>query len=197
MWHKFTKKHFSEKHTSQRKPLQTHNWYPKKEKASGVVYQIKEMYWKASGKHFCTLLPFIFYLFLSKGPRHFVKLKICCCYSVAKLCPPRCDPHGLQYARLPCPSPSPRACSNVQWVKDAIQPSHPLSSPSPPAFSLFQHQGLFPMSHLFISGGQIIGALVSASVFSMNTQGWFPLGLTGLISLQSKGLSRVSSSTTI
>ena len=107
-------------------------------------------------------------------------------------------PRGLQHARPPCPSPTPGFTqTQVHWVSDAIQPSHPLSSPSPPAFSLFQHQGLFPMSHLFISGGQIIGALVSASVFSMNTQGWFPLGLTGLISLQSKGLSRVSSSTTI
>ena len=76
----------------------------------------------------------------------------------------------------------------VHWVGDAIQPSHRLSSPSP-AFSLSQHQGLFQS----LSGGQSIGALASASVLPMNIQDWFPLGLTGLTSLQSKGLSRVFS----
>ena len=63
--------------------------------------------------------------------------------SVAQSCP-TLRPHGLQHTRPPCPSPTPRACSNsCHWVGDAIQPSHPLSSPSPPAFSLSQHQGLF------------------------------------------------------
>ena len=79
---------------------------------------------------------------------------------------------------------------HVHYFDDAIQPSHPLSSPSPPAFNLSQHQAKsFPVSQLTASGGQRIGA--SASVLPMNIQGWFPLELIGLISLQSKGLSRV------
>ena len=81
------------------------------------------------------------------------------------------------------------AQSHVHRVGDAIQPSHPPSSPSP-AFSLSQHQS-FLMSQLFVSGSQSIGA--SASVLPMNIQDWFPLEWTGLISLQSKGLSRVAS----
>ena len=105
-------------------------------------------------------------------------------------------PHGLQHAQLLCPSPSPRvAQTHVHSVSDAIQPSHPLSSPSPSAFSLFQHRGLFPMSWL-VSGGLSIGASASTSVFPVNIQDWFPLRLTGLI-LQSKELSRVFSSTTV
>ena len=83
---------------------------------------------------------------------------------------------------------------HVHWVGDALQPSHPLSSPSPPALNLSQHQGLFRWVDSAL-GGQSIGA--SASVLSIDIQGWFPLGLTGLISLLSKGLSRVFSSTTI
>ena len=86
---------------------------------------------------------------------------------------------------------------HVHGVSDAIQPSHPLSSPSPPASSLSQSAtGSFSMSQFFASGGQSIGASASASVLSMNIQGWFPLGSTGLI-LQSKRLSRVFSSTTV
>ena len=63
---------------------------------------------------------------------------LCGCYSVAPLCPTPCDPHGLQHARLPCPSLSPGVCfqTHVHWASDATQPSNPLSSPSPPAFSL-------------------------------------------------------------
>ena len=80
--------------------------------------------------------------------------------------------------------------THVHWVSDAIQPSSPLSSPSPLALNLSQHQG-----QLFTSGGQSIG--VSASVFPMNIQRWFPLGWTGCISLLSKGLSGVFSSTTV
>ena len=79
---------------------------------------------------------------------------------------------------------------------DAIQPSHPLSSPSP-AFNLSQHQGFFSMSQYFTSGGQRIGVSASATVLPMNIQGWFPLGWTNLISLQSKGLSRVFSNITV
>ena len=74
------------------------------------------------------------------------------------------------------------AQTHVHWVFDAIQPSYPLLPPSPPAFILSQHQS-FPISQLFPSGDQSIRALASASVLSMNIQGWFPLGLTDLISL--------------
>ena len=99
-------------------------------------------------------------------------------------------PCGLQCARFLCPSLSPWVCSNsCPWVSNAIHPSHPLLSPSPLVFNL-PASGSFPMSRLFASGGQCIGA--SASVLLMDIQGWFPLGLTGLISLQSKGLSKTS-----
>ena len=84
-------------------------------------------------------------------------------------------PDGLEFAQ-----------THVYWINDVIQPSHPLSLPSPPNLSLSQH---FPMSGLFISGGQSIGASVLASVLPMNIQGWFPFGLTGLIFLLPKRLS--------
>ena len=76
------------------------------------------------------------------------------------------------------------AQTHVHWIGDAIQPFHPLSSPSPPALSLSQHQ----MSQLFTWGGWSIRASASASVLPVNIQGWFPLEWTGLISLQSRGL---------
>ena len=108
------------------------------------------------------------------------------------------QPHGLQYIRLPCPSPSPRVCSKShplsQWCHPTISSSvTPFSS----CLQSFPASGSFPMSRLFISGGQSIGASASASVLPMNIQDWFPLGMTGLISLKSKGLSRVFSSTKI
>ena len=82
------------------------------------------------------------------------------------------------------------AHTHVGWVGDAIQTSHPLLSPSPPAFNLPPASGYFPMSQFSASGGQSIWASASASVPPMNIQDWFPLALTRLISLQSKGLSR-------
>ena len=101
------------------------------------------------------------------------------------------QPHGLQHTRLPCPSLSPKlAQTHVHWVDNAIQPSHPLSSPSPPAFNFPSIRVFSNESALFTSGSQSIGASVSASVLPVNIQGWFPSGWTGLISLQSKGLSR-------
>ena len=79
----------------------------------------------------------------------------------------------------------------------AVQPYHPLLSPSPPALNLFPASGSFPMSQLFKWGGQSIGVSASPSVLPMNTQDWSLLEWTGLISLQSKGLSRVFSNTTV
>ena len=99
--------------------------------------------------------------------------------------------HELQRVRLPCPSLCPRVCINS---------CHPTLSSSVDPFSCpqsFPASGSFPMSQFFSSGGQSIGASVSTSVLPMHIQGWFPLGLTGLMSLQSKGLSRVFSSTTV
>ena len=86
--------------------------------------------------------------------------------------------------------------THVHWVGNAIQPSYPLSSPSPPAFNL-SHNQPFPMSQFFASGGQSIGISASASVLPMNNQEWFPLRLTVWIFLQSKRLSRVFSNTII
>ena len=105
--------------------------------------------------------------------------------------------HGLQHTRPPCPSPTPESCSNScpssRWY-------HPTISSSVVHFSSrlqsFPASGSFPMSQFFTSGGQSIGVSASASVLPMNIQDWFPLGLTSLISLQSKGLSRFFSNTT-
>ena len=94
------------------------------------------------------------------------------------------------------PITNPQSLLKLHRVGDAIQPSHPLLSPSPPAFNLSQHQGL-PMSQLFTSGGQSIGVPASASVLPINIQDWFPSGLTGWISLQSKGPSRAFSIITV
>ena len=104
-------------------------------------------------------------------------------------------PHKLQHAGLPCPPLSPEVYSNScplsQWYHPNIS-----SSVVPFCSESFPTSGSFPVSQLFSSGGQSIGALPPASVLPLNIQGWFPLGLTGLISLQSKGFSRVFSSTT-
>ena len=108
-----------------------------------------------------------------------------------------CDPMNCSTPGLPIHHQLPESTKTcVYWVDDAIQPSHPLPSSSPPAFNLSQHQGL-QMSQLFASGGQSIGVSASASVPPMNTQAWSPLEWTGWISLQSKGLSRVFSNTTV
>ena len=85
----------------------------------------------------------------------------------------------------------------VHGVSGAIQPFHPLPSPALPAFNPSPASGSFQMSQLFALGGQSVGASASASVLPMTSQDWFSLGLTGLISLLSKGLSRVFSKTTV
>ena len=100
-------------------------------------------------------------------------------------------PHGLHHTRLPCTAPTPGACSNSclsSWW------CHPTMSPSGIPFSCLQScpaARSFQMSQLFTSGGQNIGISASTSVLSMSNQDWSPLGWTGWISLQSKGLSRV------
>ena len=135
----------------------------------------------------------LYYIFVSLG-RLLVFLSLSCCKHLLSTCQAVLDslqPHGLQHAN--CLREF--AQIHVHWSGDTIQSSHsllPLYSSCPQSFPA---SGPSPMSPLLTSGGQSIGA--SASVLPMNTQGWFPLGLTGLISLLSKGLSRVFSSTTI
>ena len=107
-------------------------------------------------------------------------------------------PHGLQHVRIPCPSPTPGVYSNLcplsQWY-------HPTISSSVVPFSShlqsFPTSESFQMSKSFTSGGQSIGVSASTSVLPMNTQDWSPFGWIGWISLQSKGLSRVFSNTTV
>ena len=106
--------------------------------------------------------------------------------------------HGLQLARLLCSSTTPRACSNSRPLSWWCHPA--TSSPVVPFSSCFPScpgLGLFPMSQFFASGGHRIGTSFSASVLPINIQGWFPLGLTGFIILQSKELSGVFSSTIV
>ena len=122
----------------------------------------------------------------------------CCCYWVAQLCLTLCSPMNcsisgfsvlhylLEFAQ-----------THVHGVSDAIQPSQSSVAPFTSCSQSFPASGSFPVSQLFISSHQSIEASSSASVLPMNIQGWFPLGLTGLISLLSKGLSRVFFSTTI
>ena len=115
--------------------------------------------------------------------------------SGAQLWPTLCDPMDCSTPGFPVFYQLLKlAQTHVHRVGDAIQPSHPPLSPPPPAFNLSRDQGLFQWVS-FQSGGQSISA--SASVLPMNTQDWFPLQLTGLISLQSKWLSRVLSNTTV
>ena len=106
------------------------------------------------------------------------------------------QPHELQHARPPCPSPTPRVhpnlCPSSQWCHPTISFSVVPFSSCPQSFPA---SGSFPMSQLFAWSGQSIGVSALASVLPMNTQDWSPLGWTGWISLQSKGLARVNSNT--
>ena len=129
------------------------------------------------------------------------KPKLCMCISVQfsrSVVPNSLWLHGLKHTSLPYPSPTPRACSNScpssRWCHPTI-----LSSVVPFSSHLqsFPSSGSFPTSQFFASGSQSIGVSASASVLQMNIQDWFPLGWTGYISLQSKGLSRVFSNITV
>ena len=116
--------------------------------------------------------------------------------SVTQSCPTLCDPMNHSTPGLPAHLQLPEFTQiYVHWVSGAIQPSHPRSSPSP-ALNLSQHQGLFKWASY---SHQVAKVLVSASasVLPMNTQDWSPLEWTGWISLQSKGLTRVFSNTTV
>ena len=104
------------------------------------------------------------------------------------------QPHDCRTARLPCLSPTPQ--THVHRVGDAIQPSHPLSPSSTPAFNLPQHQGIFQWLSSSHQVTKVLDLQLQPSVFPMNIQGWFLSGLTSWISLDSMGLSRVFSNTT-
>ena len=113
-------------------------------------------------------------------------------------CPTLCNPMNCSTPGLPVHHQLPEFTqTHVHRVGDAIQPSHPLSSPFSFCPQSFSASGSFQVSQLLASGGQSIGVSASTSVLPMNTQGWSPLGWTGWISLQSRGLSRVFSNTTV
>ena len=117
------------------------------------------------------------------------------CCPVTQSCPPLCDPVDCTMLGFPLLHHLLEVAQTyVHWVGDIIQPSHPLSSPSPRAFNISQHQHLYQW---VISTHQVLVASVSASVLSVNIQDWFPIELNDLISLQSKGLSRVFLNTTV
>ena len=118
--------------------------------------------------------------------------------SVTQQCPALYDSMDCSTPGFPVHHQLPELTqTHVHWVVAAIQPSHPLSSPSPPAPQSFPASGSFPMSQFLTSGGQSIGVSASTSVLPKNIQEWFSLGWTGWISLQSKGLSRLFSNTTV
>ena len=125
-------------------------------------------------------------------------LNSCCCCCSFTESSPTVRLRGLQHTRLPCPSLSPRLCLDVcpssQWCYLTTSSS---ATPFSVCLQSFPASRSFPISRLFPSGGQSIGASASESVLPMCIQGWFSLGLTGLIPLQSKGLSRVFSGTII
>ena len=141
--------------------------------------------------HFCCKTNFKISIFVSLM-RGWLSIPGCSC-SVTQLCLTHCNPIECSMQGLPVLHHLLKlAQTHVHWVSDAIYPSCSLPSPSP-AFSLCQH----PVSWLFTSSGQSIGASASVSVIPINIQGWFPLGWIGWLSLQSKGLSRVFSNTTV
>ena len=153
----------------------------------------KHSYIKPEGVN--PLLQRICWFWIAQGPWRLVNNYCFCSVTVMSN---SLRPHGLQHTRFPCPSLSPRVCSNScassWWCHPTISSSVTLFSSCLQSFPVSES---LPISQLFASGSQSIGASTSASFLPVNIQGWFPLELTGLISLLSKGLSRVFSSTTI
>ena len=144
-------------------------------------------------------LTFEWYNFENIPPTPFLYFFCCrCCCSVAQSYPILCNAmYCITPGFLIFHHPPELVQTHVHWVGDAIQPSLPLSSPTPPVFNFSQHQvlfqwvGSFPMSRIFASGGQRIGASTSASALTVNIHGWFPFRLISLIALLSQGLSSV------
>ena len=153
-----------------------------------------------------SFLSVLFFLFsFTANPWCHEYVMNCHCYSsfqssvwfssVAQSCPTPCNPMDCNTPGFPVHHQLPELVqTHVHWVGDAIQPSHPLSSPSP-AFNLSQHQGLFQWVSSLYQVAKVLE--LALQPLPMNILDWFPLGLIGLMSLRSKGLSRVFSSTTI
>ena len=132
------------------------------------------------------------------GPWGHKKLSSVQFTSVTQSCPTLCDPLIRSTSGLPVHHQLLESTkTHVHWIGDAIQPSHPLFIPFSSHLQSYPATRSFPKSQLFAWGGQSIGLSTSTSVLQVNTQGLFPLGWTGSISLQSKGLSRVFSNTTV
>ena len=117
--------------------------------------------------------------------------------SIAQSCPTLCEPMDCSTPGFPVHHQLPVYSNSRPLSQWCIQPSHPLSSPSPPTFNLYQHQGLFKWVSSSHQVAKVLRVSVSTSVLPMNIQDWFPLGWTGWISSQSKDLSRVFSNTTV
>ena len=118
--------------------------------------------------------------------------------SVTQSCPTLCDPMDCSTKGYPVHHQLPELKEpHVHWVQDAIQPTHPQSIPFSSCIQSFSASGSFLRSQFFPSGGQSTGVSASASIFPMNIQDWFPWGLTGWISLESKELSRATLNTTL
>ena len=147
-----------------------------------------------------TSIEFILLLIMTKIIGHLTQINSFICNqirSVAQSCPTLCHPMNHSTPGLTVHHQLPEFTqTHVHRVSDAIQPSHPLSSPSPPAPNPSQHQS-FPVSQLFTWCGQSTGVSALASLLPKKSQGWTPLEWTGWISLQSKGLARVFSNTTV
>ena len=130
--------------------------------------------------------------------REYTQKTLNCKFSSIQLLTDSLGPHELQHARPPCPSPTPgvhpNPCPLSQWCHPLISFSVVPCSSCPQSFPA---SGSFPMSQHFASGGQSTGVATSKSVLPMNTQDWSPLGWTGWIFLQSKGLSRIFSNTAV
>ena len=147
--------------------------------------------------HFIIIIPTSYCTYCSGEPRehaHIVPLKgpsptlLLLSHSVTSR---SLQPHGLQHTRLPCPLPSSGACLKPMSIESVMPPISSFVTPYSSCCQSFPASGSFLMSRFFASGGQRIGVSGSASVLPMNIQDLFPLGLTGLIFLLSKGLSRV------
>ena len=137
------------------------------------------------------------YIILSRAPCAYSKSLVAQFSTVTQPHSTLCNPMDYSMPGFPVHHQLPELTqTHVHQVNDAIQPSHPLLFPSPPAFNLPSIR-VFSSDLFFASGGQSIRVSASASVLPMNIQGWSPLGQTGWISLQSKGLSRVFSNTTV
>ena len=148
--------------------------------------------------HYLLLLISALYGWENRGSERLSRPRSCCCCSVTKSCLTLCDSMDCSTPGSPVLHYLPEfAQIQVHWVSDVIQSSHLLSSPSLPAFNLSQHQGLFQWVGYLHQVAKALELQLQPSALSMNVQCWFPLGLTVLTSLLSKGLSRVFSSTTV